>query len=118
MNYTQLTQEQRYQIHALLKMGHQQTEIAEYLEVHKSTISRELRRNKGLRGYRPKQAHQKAMSRITNTPNDKNDPSDKRPVVSEMTRIGMRLILKRTTYKATYIHFSFTVHVSKNQRKE
>jgi len=27
--YTQLTQEQRYQIQALLKMGHQQTEIAE-----------------------------------------------------------------------------------------
>jgi IS30 family transposase len=44
-------------------MGHQQTEIAEYLGVHKSTVSRELRRNKGLRGYRPKQAHQKAMSR-------------------------------------------------------
>jgi len=63
MSYTQLTQEQRYQIHALLKMGHRQTEIADYLEVHKSTISRELRRNKGLRGYRPKQAHRKAMSR-------------------------------------------------------
>ena len=63
MSYTQLTQDKRYQIHALLKMGHQQTEIAECLEVHKSTISRELRRNKGMRGYRPKQAHQKAMSR-------------------------------------------------------
>jgi IS30 family transposase len=61
--YTQLTQEQRYQIHALLKMGHQQTEIAEYLKVHKLTINRELHRNKGLCGYRPKQAHQKAMSR-------------------------------------------------------
>jgi IS30 family transposase len=63
MSYTQLTQEQRYQIHALLKMGHRQTEIAECLEVDKSTISRELRRNKGMRGYRPKQAHRKAMSR-------------------------------------------------------
>ena len=63
MSYTQLTQEERYQIHALLKMEHQQTEIAEYLGVHKSTVSRELRRNKGLRGYRPKQAHQKALSR-------------------------------------------------------
>ncbi len=63
MSYTQLTQEERYQIHTLLKMGHQQTEIAEYLGVHKSTVSRELRRNKGLRGYRPKQAHQIAMSR-------------------------------------------------------
>ncbi|MDR4486182.1 MAG: IS30 family transposase [Nitrospirales bacterium] len=55
--YTQLTQEERYQIHALMKAGHNQTEIARVLERHKSTISRELRRNRGLRGYRPKQAH-------------------------------------------------------------
>jgi len=63
MSYTQLTQRQRYQIHSLLKMEHTQTEIAECVGVHKSTISREVRRNKGLRGYRPKQAHRKALSR-------------------------------------------------------
>lgn len=61
--YTQLTQEQRYQIYALLKAGHNQTEIAGLIHVHKSTISREFRRNRGLKGYRPKQAHQFAMSR-------------------------------------------------------
>jgi len=33
------------------------------LAVHKSTISRELKRNSGLRGYRPKQAHQLPESR-------------------------------------------------------
>jgi len=44
-------------------MEHNQTEIAECLGVHKSTVSRELRRNLGQRGYRPKQAHQKALSR-------------------------------------------------------
>lgn len=59
--YTQLTQEQRYQIHVLLKTGHNQTEIAHALEVHKSTISREIGRNRGLRGYRPKQAQEKTM---------------------------------------------------------
>ncbi len=69
MSYTQLTQEQRYQIHSLLKMGHNQTEIAECLGVHKSTVSRELHRNKGLRGYRPKQAHQKALSRRNHSQN-------------------------------------------------
>ena len=63
MNYTQLTQEQRYQIYALLKMGHNQTEIAAVIFTHKSTVSRELGRNKGLRGYRPKQAHHQALSR-------------------------------------------------------
>jgi len=63
MSYTQLTQEQRYQIHALLKMEHSRIEIASALGVHKSTISRELQRNRGKRGYRPKQAHQFALQR-------------------------------------------------------
>lgn len=46
-HYTQLTQEQRYQIYALLKMNHTQTEIAKVISVNKSTISRELCRNRG-----------------------------------------------------------------------
>ena len=61
--YTQLTQEERYQIHALLKAGLDQTEIAMILKRHKSTISREIRRNSGLRGYRPKQAQRLADER-------------------------------------------------------
>lgn len=61
--YTQLTQEQRYQIYALMKAGHNQTEIGAIVGVHKSTVSREIRRNRGLRGYRPKQAHQLALNR-------------------------------------------------------
>jgi IS30 family transposase len=61
--YTQLTHEQRYQIYSLLKAGLNQTEIANNIQVHKSTISRELRRNRGLKGYRPKQAHEFALSR-------------------------------------------------------
>ncbi len=61
--YKQLTQEQRYQIYALMKMGHKQIEIANCIGVDKSTISRELKRNHGQRGYRPKQAHGLAMSR-------------------------------------------------------
>ncbi|WP_022849865.1 IS30 family transposase [Limisalsivibrio acetivorans] len=62
-NYTHLTREQRYQIYVLRKTGHSQTDIADLLKVHKSTISRELRRNTGGRGYRPKQAHRKAIER-------------------------------------------------------
>ena len=62
-NYTQLAQNQRYQIKALLKAGLNQTEIANVLGVNKSTISRELRRNRGLRGYRPKQAQYLADNR-------------------------------------------------------
>ena len=61
--YTQFTQVQRYQISALKKMEHTQSEIAQVLEVNRSTVSHELRRNTGGRGYRPKQADEKAMSR-------------------------------------------------------
>lgn len=61
--YTQLTYEQRYQIFILMKAGHTQTKVSEIMGVHKSTVSREVRRNKGLRGYRPKQAHALALSR-------------------------------------------------------
>jgi IS30 family transposase len=61
--YKQLTQEQRYQIYALMKMDHNQTQIANFIGVDTSTISRELRRNRGQRGYRPKQAHSKALNR-------------------------------------------------------
>ena len=61
--YTQLTREERYQIYVLKQAGHQQNEIAKMLDRHKSTISRELRRNRGLRGYRPKQAHRLALAR-------------------------------------------------------
>ena len=63
MNYTHLTQEERYQIYALKKAGHKQHEIAELLERDKSTISRELGRNCGQRSYRPKQAHNMALER-------------------------------------------------------
>jgi len=62
-SYKQLAYEQRYQISFMLKMGFSQTKIANEISVHRSTISRELRRNRGKRGYRPKQAHQMALNR-------------------------------------------------------
>ena len=61
--YKQLTQEARYQIYVLKKTGHSNTEIAVVIGCHKSTISRELSRNRGGRGYRPKQAHRFACKR-------------------------------------------------------
>ena len=70
--YAQLTQEQRYQIYALKQTGHILLEIATVIRVHKSTVSRELKRNRGQRGYRPQQAQslaiehrQKGVPRIT-----------------------------------------------------
>jgi IS30 family transposase len=56
MTYQHLSQEERYQIYILMKDGKIQTQIATLMDRHKSTISRELARNMGLKGYRPKQA--------------------------------------------------------------
>jgi IS30 family transposase len=56
-SYEQLTREERYQIHALLQAGHEKAEIALQLGRDRSTIYREVKRNRGRRGYRPRQAH-------------------------------------------------------------
>lgn len=64
MKYTHLTQDERYQIAILAKAGHDKSEIARLMERHKSTIGREMTRNRGARGYRPKQAHASSQARI------------------------------------------------------
>ena len=61
--YKQLTEEQRIEIYAMKQAGKEQNIIAAELGVHPSTVSRELTRNTGLRGYRPKQAQQKTLYR-------------------------------------------------------
>lgn len=63
MSYNQLTENERYQIYALLKVGFSLKAIAAELNRHPSTISRELKRNKGLKGYRPRQAQRLASTR-------------------------------------------------------
>src|SRR3989440_7301066 len=63
MNYKQLAREQRYQINVLKRAGHNQTFIAAMIGCHKSTISRELRRNRGQKGYRHYQADELAYDR-------------------------------------------------------
>ena len=68
MKYKQLDLVQRYQIEAYVKLGISQTKISQLIGVNRSTISREFKRNIGLRGlhsgvYRGAAAHQKAWQR-------------------------------------------------------
>jgi len=56
MTYYQLTESERYQIYVLKKAGTSQQKIAELLMRSPATISRELKRNKSGRGYRPHKA--------------------------------------------------------------
>jgi len=62
-SYHQLTEEERIEIYAFRKEGKSVSQIATALERNRSTIEREISRNSGERGYRPKQAHWKAKER-------------------------------------------------------
>lgn len=63
MGYTHLTREERYQIYALHKAGHSGRRIAQLMGRSAATVSREMRRNRGRRGYRPHQAQAFAQAR-------------------------------------------------------
>jgi len=66
--YTRLTEDERYQIYEDIVNGLSHRQIAKSLNRHHSTISRELSRNRGLRGYRPRQADQLARQRQLSKP--------------------------------------------------
>jgi IS30 family transposase len=61
--YTRLTEDERYQIYEGIVHGVSHRAIAKQLGRSHSTISREAIRNKGLRGYRPRQAQSLASQR-------------------------------------------------------
>jgi len=66
--YRRLREEDRRVIYNMSKEGNSQQAIAEALGVSQSTVSRELRRNCGLRGYRPGQAQRFAQARLASKP--------------------------------------------------
>ena len=63
MKYHHLTTDERCKIYTLKSTGKKQNEIAKYLNVSASTICRELKRNRGKKGYRYKLADAKAIER-------------------------------------------------------
>ncbi len=63
MAHTHLTEQDRYDIYEWKAKGQTITKIACKIGRNKSTVSRELSRNTGLRGYRPQQAQLLADSR-------------------------------------------------------
>jgi IS30 family transposase len=81
MNYTHLTRDERYQIAILMKSGHTQSEISKLVSRSASTISRELRRNRGQRGYRPKQAQALSQTRQQSSQNGPRVPDETWAVV-------------------------------------
>ena len=61
--YRRITYEDRCQLYALRKAGKTQTEISQALGFSQGTVSRELARNAGRRGYRFQQAQRSAQAR-------------------------------------------------------
>jgi len=61
--YSQLSYEQRCQISIPINIGFSQQMIADVVGVSQPTISRELKRNTGQRGYRETQAQAKSYIR-------------------------------------------------------
>ncbi|MDY6891883.1 MAG: helix-turn-helix domain-containing protein, partial [Pseudomonadota bacterium] len=65
MSYQQLTEGKRYQISVLLAQGSSATAIARAVEVHRSTVYRELKRNSDQEAYDPEHAQKQAVWRRT-----------------------------------------------------
>ena len=86
MNYTHLTREERYQIHALRRRGLSCADIARDLQRHRSSISRELKRNAAPQGYKPAQAHDKARARQCQRRNAREFCEDQWKHVSDYLR--------------------------------
>jgi IS30 family transposase len=87
MSYKQLTQEKRYEIKAYMQAGFTVTDISNQIGFHRSTVYREIRRNRGQRGYRPRQAHQRAKERKKNAAKQVKLTSELKARVTELLEI-------------------------------
>jgi transposase, IS30 family len=87
MNYTHLTQDERYQIQALHHAGHYNNEIACLLKRSRTTIWRELKRNCTTALYQADQAQQLACTRQLLCRNARTIAPEKWPDVEAYLRL-------------------------------
>ena len=86
-HYTQLTLEERYHIQVMRKQGKSLRSIAIGMGRSHSTLSRELRRNQGGRGYRHKQADRLAFQRHRNKAKAKKLTQETQDYIQEKIRL-------------------------------
>lgn len=121
MGYRRVTHEDRIVIKANLDVGLSRSEIADKLGFNKSTIGREITRNKGRRGYRPRQAQMKAEARIE----AKRGPYKMNPVMMSLIierlelrwspeQISNRLRIEGQPYVSAETIYNFIAEDQKN----
>jgi IS30 family transposase len=88
MAYHQITSEERYMLSALKQQGLNQSQVAQALGRHRSSISRELRRNSSTwdGGYRPFVASHRARARRSRSRRNQHFTSDDFGVVDRLLR--------------------------------
>jgi len=121
-SYSHLNRDQRCQLNTLLKRGDTQKKIAEELDVHRSTIGREIKRNKGKKGYRFKQAHEKATKRRTKASNCRSKMTPETIALIE-SKLFLQWSpeqiagwLKKEEHLCTVSHEIIYQHIWKNKR--
>lgn len=111
--YKHLSREERYQIHSLLKAKQTISDIARLLGRHPSTISRELSRGRGQRGYRAEQACRKASERAQNSRNARR--VDARVWADVAFYLGVQWSPEQIASKLQVSHESVYQHVYANK---
>ena len=111
--YKHLSREERYQIYSLRLAKQTISEIARLLGRHRSTISRELRRGRGLRGYRAEQACSKASERAKKSRNARR--VDAKVWADVSFYLGLQWSPEQIASKLEVSHESVYLHVYANK---
>ena len=111
--YKHLSREERYQIHSLLKARQTISEIARLLGRHRSTISREVSRGQGQRGYRAEQACRKASERAQHSRNARR--LDAKVWTDVAFYLGLQWSPEQIAGKVAVSHECIYLHVYKNK---
>ena len=112
--YKQLTSEQRYTISVLLQNGMKQKDIAKAINVSPSTVSREIRRNSGIRGhYNWETAQANAVRTKRKKPGNRSVDKD---VMEEAKRL-LRYTDKSLSAISSYLGFSSQSHFTRAFKK-
>ncbi len=114
MRYTHLSREERYQIYVLRRQGVNFARIAAELNRSAATITREIKRNSGLNGYKPAHADSKARARQCDRRNAKAISAEQWRHVHTYLRLSLspqqvsgRLLLEeafRISHETIYQH--------------